>query len=82
MSWKSQGTGWGLHPLVIQSPHEGPPLALGQALRNGEPLPHPCLCNLLAVAIFLGLSLCELVSLLGQPEKTGHIGLGAWLHQG
>ena len=35
----------------------GPPVALAQALRSGESLPHPCLCNLLAVAIFLGPSL-------------------------
>ena len=43
--------------LLLQSPHYVPPPALAQALRSSESLPHTCLCNLLAVAIFLGLSL-------------------------
>jgi len=40
--WRSQGIDWGRHPVVLQSPHEGPPVTLAQALRSGEPLPHPC----------------------------------------
>ena len=66
----AQGTDWALYPVVLQSPHSGPPLALAQALRSYEALPHPCLCDLLAVDVFLGLSLWELVSLFGQPEET------------
>ena len=57
VSWRAQGTDYRLQPVVLQSPHSGPLLALAQALRNSESLPHPCLCNVLAVAIFLGLSL-------------------------
>ena len=47
-----------------------PSTSLGPGLEERWTLPHPCLCNLLAVAIFLGLSLWELISPFGRSEET------------
>ena len=47
-----------------------PSTSLAQALRQCEPLSHPCLCDLIAVAVCLGYSLWDLVFPFGRPEDT------------
>ena len=75
LSWRAQGTDWGLHPTGLQRSHKGPPLVFPRPWGSGEPLSHPCLCDLTAVAVCLGYSLWDLVSRFGRPEETeGQLG--------
>lgn len=64
---------WGAQRLELRmtpgSPSLGPPLALALALRSGAPLPRPCLCDPLAVAICL-VTVWGTWSPFGQPEET------------
>ena len=43
----AQGTGWGLCPAGLRRPPQGHALARSEWWGSGEPLPHPCLCNIL-----------------------------------
>ena len=56
-----QGPGWGLCPAGLQSPPQGHPLAVAQALRSSEPCPHPSLFDPIAVAVYLYHSLWDLL---------------------
>ena len=58
----------GNYVLRAPEPSLRPSTSLGPR-RSSEPLPHPCLCDPLAVAICLGHSLWDLVSPSGQPEE-------------
>lgn len=50
----NEGTGGGLCPVGLQSPHQDHLLARPRLWGDGEPLPHPCLCNLRAVTSLSG----------------------------
>ena len=75
VSWVVQETGWGLCPVGLQSPRQGSPLA-GPALRWGESLLYPCLCDLKAAAVCLACALLALPPPLQLPEELeGQLGL-------
>ena len=74
----AQGTGpRGLGPAGLQSPHQGHPRAEPRPWGSGEPLPQPCLCDLMAVAACIGHSLRDLPPLCRRPEEPeGQLGPG------
>ena len=82
MIWSTQVTGWGLCPAGLQSPHQGHPLAGSRPRGGGVPLPHLCLCSLIAAAVCLGHRLRDLASSVWVAWGAGGlVGLGAWLPQ-
>ena len=77
LSWRAQGTDWGLRPVGLQSPHGRPPLALVQALREQGTSPS-CLSLRPKSNGCLSVTVCATWSPpFGRPEETeGRLG---WL---
>ena len=90
----AKGTGWWLCPAGLWShPCQVHTLSRPRPWGGSEPLPYPCLCNLMTAAVYLGHSLrdlspwCqwfeELEGQLGPRHlapsvMTGEQGLGTW----
>ena len=62
-------------------PSPRPPPGRAQALRQGEPLPHPHLCDILAAAVPLGRSLWDLPPVWEAEEPAASWVRGTWLLQ-
>ena len=60
VNWEAQGTGSGLCPAGLQSPHQGHTLAGPRPWGSSETLTHPCLYHLIAAAVGIGPSLQDL----------------------
>ena len=87
VSWGGSRTNWGLSPAWLQSPLQGHALAGLRPWDSGDPLPHPCPCDLTATAACLGRSLWDplpthLPCHPGWPKEPGaRWVLGIWLPQ-
>ena len=72
VNWEAQGTGSGLCPAGLQSPHQGHPLAGPRPWGSSETLTHPCLYHLIAAAVGIGPSLQDL-SGFGSCLRPEHL---------
>ena len=78
VSGRAQGTAWGVCLKCSKALYYSWPSPCGSV----NLFPHPCLCDLIAVAVCLGRSLWDLASHLDDLETWGPIGLSTWLPQG